>query len=174
MSQAADFFESSIRDAEVLLMHFDQMDRQSPEDGEVLKRAGLVMAMTAWETYVEDRLLEDVNTRLKAFDGSSVGNFMRRRFDEELKRFHNPDSEKTRRLFREFLDVDVTVGWRWDNFQPSDARKTLDRYISIRGGVVHRSKGSNALHPVKRPDLEKAIRFLKGLVAATEKTLNAT
>lgn len=90
MSQAADFFAQSIQDAEVLLAHFDQMERKSPEDGEVLKRAGLVMAMTAWETYVEDRLNEDVSARLQAFDGSSVGNFMRRRLDEELKRLHNP------------------------------------------------------------------------------------
>ena len=83
--------------------------------------------MTAWETYVEDQLHEDVSARLQAFDGSSVGNFMRRRLDEELKRLHNPDTEKTRRLFREFLDVDVTKGWKWDNFQPADAKKALNR-----------------------------------------------
>jgi hypothetical protein len=173
MSQAADFFAKSIKDAEELLEHFDRLERQSPEDGEVLKRAGLVMAMTAWETYVEDRLLEDVNARIKAFDGSSVGNYVRRKLEEEIKRLHNPDTEKTRRLFREFLDIDVTAGWKWDNFQPADAKKTLDRYLSIRGEVVHRSKQSAAPHPVKRPDLDKAIRFLKGLVAATEKVLDA-
>lgn len=173
MSQAADFFARSIKDAEVLLAHFDQMDRNSPEDGEVLKRAGLVMAMTAWETYVEDRLLEDVTARLQAFDGSSVGNFMRRKLENEIKGLHNPDTEKTRRLFREFLDVDVTTGWKWDNFQPADAKKALDRYLSIRGAVVHRSKESAAPHPVKRPELEKAIRFIKGLVAAMEKTLDS-
>lgn len=173
MSRAADFFATSIKDAEELLAHYDKLERQSPENGEVLKRAGLVMAMTAWETYVEDRLQEDVNARIQAFNGSSVGNFVRRKLEEEIKRLHNPDTEKTRRLFREFLDIDVTAGWKWDNFQPPEAKKTLDRYLSIRGEVVHRSKQSAAPHPVKRPDLDKAIRFLKGLVGATEKTLDA-
>lgn len=173
MSRAADFFATSIKDAEELLAHYDKLEKQSPEDGEVLKRAGLVMAMTAWETYVEDRLQEDVNARIQGFNGSSVGNFVRRKLEEEIKRLHNPDTEKTRRLFREFLDIDVTAGWKWDNFQPPEAKKTLDRYLSIRGEVVHRSKQSAAPHPVKRPDLDKAIRFLKGLVAATEKTLDA-
>jgi hypothetical protein len=172
MSQAAEFFNVAIKDAEALLQHFDAIERRAPEDGEVLKRAGLVMAVTAWETYVEDRLQEDVEIRLQAIAGSGVGNFMRRKLEEELKRFHNPDTEKTRRVFREFLDVDVTSGWKWDNYQPGDAKKALDRFLSLRGDVVHRSKEIGAAHPVKRDTLEKVIRFLKGLVAATDRFLD--
>jgi len=175
MSRAAATFDSSIEDSSILLAHFDSVHKASPESAEVLKRAGLVMALTAWETYVEDRVIEAVQTRLRVLEGSSVGKFVSGKLDEELKRFHNPTSEKTKRLFLDYLEVDVTSGWKWLNFEPTTARKALDDLISKRGDAVHRSKstngGSPAPHLVKRDDLDKAIRFLKGLVTATDKAL---
>ena len=57
MSKASETFEHSIKDAENLLKHFNTLHPGSghpPPDVEILKRAGLIMAMTAWETYVED------------------------------------------------------------------------------------------------------------------------
>ena len=175
MSRASLAFEGSIEDATVLLQHFDSIHKQSPENAEVLKRAGLVMALTAWETYVEDRILEAVQARLRAVVGSPIGKFVNQKLEEELKRFHNPTSEKTKKLFVDYLEVDVTVGWRWLNFDPARARKTLDELLSKRGDAVHRSKPSNggapAPHLVKREELEKAVRFLKGLVEATDKAL---
>ena len=175
MSRASEVFEKSIEDATVLLGYFDSMHKQAPDSAEVLKRAGLVMALTAWETYVEDRIVEAIQSRLRAVSGSSVGNFVTRKLEDELRRFHNPTSEKTKRLFLEYIEVDVTASWKWLNFDSALARKTLDELVSKRGDVVHRSKRSNggpsAPHVVKREELEKAIRFLKGLVQATDKAL---
>ena len=62
MSRALQSFEYSIKDAEELLAHFDDINTNPPPpNAEVLKRAGLVMALTAWETYVEDRLQEEMD-----------------------------------------------------------------------------------------------------------------
>lgn len=176
MSKAKAAFESSIKDAEDLLAHFDALPKPPPENAEVLKRAGLVMALTAWETYVEDRVLEEVTARLRVVNGSYVGKFILRRLEEELRRFHNPTSEKARKLFNDFLDVDVTARWEWQHYDSAKAKKTLDDLLSKRGDAVHRSKpliagASPAPHLVKREDLEKSIRFLKGLVEATDKAL---
>jgi hypothetical protein len=175
MSRASIAFLSSIEDATTLLAHFDALHKQNAESAEVLKRAGLVMALTAWETYVEDRATEAVSTRLKAVNGSPIGTFVSTRLTEELKRFHNPTAEKTRKLFLDYLQVDVCASWKWLNYDPASAKKTLDDLISRRGDAVHRSKpvtaGAPAPHLVKRDDLEKAIRFLKGLVEATEHAL---
>ena len=65
MSQAKTTFDDAIRDAEELLAHFDKANTQPPpENAEVLKRAGLIMAFTAWETYVEDRVAEGLRSRI--------------------------------------------------------------------------------------------------------------
>lgn len=175
MSHAKNSFDGSIEDANFLLQHFDSINKQSAENTEVLKRAGLVMALTAWETYVEDRILEAVNSRLRAVSGSPIGTFVAKKLHEELKRFNNPNSEKTKKIFLDYLEIDVTAGWKWGNYDPALARKTLDDFIAKRGDAVHRSKPGNggvpAPHLVKREELEKAIRFLRGLVEATDQAL---
>lgn len=133
------------------------------------------MALTAWETYVEDRIREEMNVRLKVISGSPVGQFVSRRLEEELKRFHNPNAEKTRRLFQEYVGIDVTEYWDWPQFDCARVRKTLDDLIGKRGDAAHRARpvvqGAPPPHLVKREDLEKAIRFLKTLVDATDKAL---
>ena len=175
MSKARTTFDSSIQDAEVLLAHFDALNTKPPPDSlEVLKRAGLIMALTAWETYVEDRAREEVRTRLSAHNGSHLTKLVLGRLETELKRFHNPNSDKTRQLFLDYLEIDVTKHWEWLSVDTNKAKKTLDDLIAKRGDAVHRSKppstGMPAPHLVKREELEKAIRFLKCLVDATEKS----
>ena len=174
MSKARERFEMSIRDAEDLLQHFDNQPKPPPTNAEVLKRAGLIMALTAWETYVEDLIEEATIERNQHTNPGHAEKFMYARLKEELKRFNNPSSDKTRKLFLDYAGVDVTKLWKWSNYEPASAKKKLDELLGIRGDIVHRSKepdagGSPKPHPVKRDDLAKAIRFLKGLVDATEK-----
>jgi hypothetical protein len=176
MSKALVDFESSIRDAEELLAHFDAQPKPPPPNAEVLKRAALVMALTAWETYVEDRLTEAVTTRLRVVNGSYVGKFVLSRLNEELKRFHNPTAEKTYKLFMDYLETDVTASWEWQHYDSVKAKKTLNELLSKRGDAVHRSKppasGSPPQpHLVKRDELERSVKFLRCLVEATDKAL---
>ncbi|MCY1534677.1 RiboL-PSP-HEPN [compost metagenome] len=176
MSRSKQTFQFSIKDAEELLEHFDAVNSNPPPpEAEVLKRAGLVMALTAWETYVEDRINEAISSQLRLIAGSHCGDFIRRKLDGELKRFHNPDATKTRQLFQDYLGVDVTEGWVGLNADAATNRKTLDGWISKRGQAVHRSKvtsnGVPAAHLVRRDDLEKAIRFVKMLVEKTDQYL---
>jgi hypothetical protein len=173
MSVAYKSFEFSIKDAEELLGHFDAINfNPPPSNAEVLKRAGLVMALTAWETYVEDRLVEEMKKRLLVVSGSYIGEFVDRKLKQELKSFHNPNAEKTRRLFNEYLNIDVTLGWQWSNFDSEKVQKALNQWIAKRGDAVHRSKpvsaGQTAPHLIRRDELEKAIRFIKELVKATD------
>jgi hypothetical protein len=176
MSKANITFQSSIKDAEVLLAHFDAVNQfPPPENAEVLKRAGLVMALTAWETYVEDLTNEVLQFRLQSINGSHFGGFIQNRLNKDLKYFHNPNSDKTKSLFLDYLGIDVTEFWKWNNYDQKRVKKTLDDLISRRGEAVHRSRplqqGIPAPHLVKREDLEKAIRFLKCLVEATENAI---
>ena len=175
MSKAVSTFATAIEDSESLLKLFDQTHKNNAESAEVLKRAGLVMAVTAWETYVEDRLNKAVETRLKVLSGSPVGKFVSGKLAEELKRLNNPTAYKIKRLFIDFLNIDVTEGWKWANSEPASSRRALDSLLSKRGDAVHRAKpqngGAPAPHLVKRDDLEKAIRLIKNLVESTERSL---
>lgn len=173
MSRAIQSFEYGIKDAEELLAHFDALNgNPPPANAEVLKRAGLVMALTAWETYVEDRLVESMEKRLAAVAGSYVGNFVSKRMNHELRQFHNPNADKTKRIFQEYLDVDVTIGWVWQNYDSEKAKAALNSWIGKRGDAVHRSRPLNngvpVAHLIKRDELEKVIRFIKDLVKATD------
>ncbi len=173
MSKASETFVQSILDAEHLLKHFNQLNtKPPPPDIEVLKRAGLVMAMTAWETYVEDRVEEATEERLRAVEDQSIKKLVRSKLKEEISRLHNPTSEKTEELFRQYADVELRGKWCWNGSDDETTRKRLNDYIRLRGDVVHRSRrvqpGPPEPHPVKKDELEKAIRFLKSLVEATE------
>lgn len=104
--------------------------------------------------------------------GSYAGDFVLKRLNSDLKQFHNPNSEKTKRIFQEYLGFDVTEGWSWPNYEPQKAKATLDSWIAKRGDAVHRSKpisnGNPVAHLIKRDELERVIRFIKDLVKATD------
>ena len=173
MPTAKETFEISIKDATQLLDHFKAINTlPPPPNAEVLKRAGLIMACTAWETYVEDRVREVVAWRLEASE-SFQNQFMDRHLQNVLKQFHNPGAEKTTKLFMDFLGVDVSESWQWPNYTPERARKDLDTLIKKRGEAVHRSKapsnGIPAPHLITKDQLETAIRLVVGLVEATDK-----
>ena len=176
MSTAQQTFTESIKDAENLLRHFDSLNTQPPPpELEVLKRAGLIMAMTAWETYVEDCVLELAAQRLSELRNRSIAKFVETKLKEEIKRLHNPDSLKTIQLFRDYAGIDLTGSWSWNNFDLASVKTRLNKYLKLRGDVVHRSRPICSdvpqQHPVKREDLSRAIAFLKDLVAATERAV---
>ena len=173
-SQAEQTFAEAIKDAENLLAHFKTLNTlPPPPETEVLKRAGLVMAMTAWETYVEDRVQEAASHRLSGLTDTSLGSFVKSRLEEEIKRLHNPTAEKTLQLFQDYAGVDLLPHWKWNHVDAPTAKQKLNGYLKLRGDVVHRSrvsvKGPPQPHPVTKEDLQKAINFLKELVKATER-----
>ena len=176
MSRASDTFGQSILDAENLLKHFDSLNtKPPPPEIEVLKRAGLVMAMTAWETYVEDRVLEAAAERLSTLADESIGALIQSKLDEEIKRLHNPTADKTIQLFCDYAGIDVSENWSWKNNDSKTVCVRLNEYIKLRGDVVHRSRtvepGPPTAHPVTKEGLRRTIRFLKNLVEATERAL---
>lgn len=176
MSRAKTTFDAAIQDAEELLSHFNRINTQPPPpNAEVLKRAGLIMAFTAWETYVEDRVREALAARMAMEGDGPSARFVQRRLEEELKRFNNPNSEKTKKLFSDFLDVDVTTHWKWNQHDVTKVKTMLDTLIAKRGEAVHRAMpkrgGPPQPHLVTKEELRRAIGFLRALVDATEKAL---
>lgn len=176
MSRAKDNFDIAIQDAERILDAYDKLnrDRIDNRDPEELKRAALIMSLTAWETYVEDRITEVLQNQMRTLDGSQVARFVTETLKRELKFFHTPNTRKTKELFERFLNIDVTAGWSWAGFETKTSTARLDEWIKKRGDAVHRSvMDKQSGHLVSREDMKKCVTFFKNLVEATDKTLAA-
>jgi len=110
MSTAKQTFNFAMSDAEELISCYDSMntDDSTNQPPEVLKRATLILTLTACETYVEDVASELIDAKYGMVMGSQVGNIINNRLRDHLKIFNNPDSKKTKDLFLEFFGIDVT------------------------------------------------------------------
>lgn len=174
MTKSLSIFQQALSEAKELLNCYDTLNNHeeiAPPDA--LKKASLIMALTAWETYVEDVVTELFNIKFSLVKGSTLGDFAEKQLKERLKQFHNPDSRKTKHLFEEFFGVDVTENWQWNNVLPKDARTQLNKWISIRGDAVHRVEVDvNQPHVIRKDELAKCIRFIEELAKATDKAVD--
>lgn len=167
-------FEHAIQDAVDLLNHFDGLNKHPPPpEAEVLKRASVVMALAALETYVEDRIVEAADAVSgRGSEASQLVKFYKSSLENDLKYFHTPSTDRVKAIFIKYLDVDVTEGWAWNHYDPTRARSELNKIAKKRGDIAHRSwrpvAGQPTPHAVTREDLRKHIRFIKDLVGATD------
>jgi len=173
-SQAVQTFDHAIQDAVELLDHFDTLNNQPPPpEIEVLKRAGLVMALAALETYFEDLLVESVESLCNESTSSErMSKFTKSSLKNDLKVFHTPSTDRVRPIFKKYLGYDITEGWSWNNSNPSKARAKLNQLAKKRGDIAHRSgrplPGQPAQHAVTRDEMRKNVHFIKELVRTTE------
>jgi len=175
-SKALIAFEHAIQDANDLLNHFDALNTQPPPPQiEVLKRASLVMALAALEAYFEDLLVEAAESICSAdTDGSALVTFYKDTLTSDLKYFHTPSTDRVRPVFKKYLGIDVTEGWRWNNVEPAGARSELNRLAKKRGDIAHRSwrpidgQPQPKRHAVTRDDLRKHIHFVFQIAQATD------
>lgn len=168
-------FETAIADAERLLVPLlqktDKLPKPEQQANEVLKRAALIMTLTAWETYIEVWLNEQLSQKISVLKGSFTGDYIQKKLAIEIKRLNNPNSEKVRQLSLEFLQRDITESWVWSNYQPKTACTQLNSWLSKRGDAVHQGRNNadpKVPHLVKRDEVEKAIKFFKELVKVTD------
>jgi hypothetical protein len=174
MTQAADNFRKAIHDAEVILKLIDDEKTKKTEDLrvdlDVMKRAGLILALTAWETYVKDCVREKIEFMLAGLGTSPVACIVREQMEVDLRHFNTPDTGKTRKIFKDYVRKDVTVNWKL-------TQTDLDKWIELRGEAAHRApkkvdeNGVISPHLISRDKLEKVINGLKKLVEATETEL---
>ncbi|MDD2701884.1 MAG: HEPN domain-containing protein [Sideroxydans sp.] len=178
-SNAFQIFQHSIQDANELLNHFDGLNKNPPPpNAEVLKRASLVMALAALETYFEDRIVEAVSDMADASSNSGyLVDFYISSLENDLKYFHTPSVDRVRTIFQKYLGIDITEGWAWNHFEPSRAKSELNKIAKKRGDIAHRSlrpqAGNPTPHAVTRDELRKHIRFVCDLVDATDKYLQS-
>lgn len=179
-SMALQSFQHAIQDSTDLLKHFDALNTQPPpSDIEVLKRASLVMALAALETYFEDRIVEAVDQLCVEEHSPVLATFVRTSLDTDLRSFHSPSADRVRQLYQKYLGFDVSAGWEWNHCDPVKARAELNALVRKRGDIAHRSlrpmvgKAPPRPHAVTRDDLRRHIHFITQIALATDAFLSA-
>lgn len=176
MSKAREHFDNAIQDAERILQAYDHLNQLEGRDREPeeLKRAALIMTLTAWETYVEDVIEERLTADLRSLEGSNVSKFINSTLERELRYFHTPSSKKTKGMFERFLHIDITESWIWLDGDSEQVKSKIDYWIRKRGEAVHRSvNDKQATHLVSRPGMKKCLTFFKKLVETTDVALDS-
>jgi hypothetical protein len=173
-SSAFETFQHVIQDAVDLFNLFDALNKKPPPpEAEVLKRASLVMALAALETYVEDRIVEAASAVSGVgSEQSALVKFYRSSLENDLKFFHTPSTDRIKAIFKKYLDIDITEAWVWNHFDAARAKSELNKIAKKRGDIAHRSwrpvAGQPSSHAVTREDLRKHIRFIRDLVESTD------
>jgi hypothetical protein len=140
-SKALLSFEFSMKDATDLSDHFDKLNSNPPPpEIEVLKRASLVMALAALETYFEDRLVEAIEDLcVKETTSEMLRSFFEKSLEIDLKTFNSPNTDRVKTIYRKYLNLDVTEGWVWNNSDQAKAKEGLNQLVKKRGDIAHRS-----------------------------------
>ena len=175
MTESLRNFNRALNESKELLECYEALN-QHPElkIPSALKKASLIMALTAWETYVEDVATELFHQQIKVIKGSLLGSFAKKQIEARLKFFHNPNSKKTKHLFEEFFNLDVTEHWSWNNVTPIDAREQLNKWIAKRGEAVHRNTVTlNQPSIIKKDELIKCLYFFEELAKSTDVALKS-
>lgn len=177
-SESYEIFNHTIQDSLDLMNNFDLLNKQPPPpEIEVFKRASLVMALAALETYFENRITEAVESICDKHDNDDrLSAFYLRSLDVDLKSFHSPNVDRVKTVFQKYLSVDVTQSWSWNNCTPEQAKIELNKIVKKRGDIAHRSlrpvPGQPVAHAVTRDELRKTIHFIRELVKATDAYLS--
>lgn len=167
-------FLVALGDVELLLARHDAETKGRPgrpdPNLEVFKRAGVILSVTAWETFIEDTLADafdkilaaartpnDVERTFNAVANAWLSDnprppqlaewtldgwkeMLRRQLQKDIEGLNTPNSTNIARLTKRYFGKDVTASWHWKGVSALAAQRRLDALILLRGKLVHRSK----------------------------------
>lgn len=165
MSKTLELFRKGISDAESILTIYDCHNQNSNQikeiypDGmpniDVLKRACVVMAFTAFESFFEN-LVTEINNK-------QVYDFSNEKRNKLLERFHNPTSKNIVELYKSWFGIENCLkAISFDGQNAENICNRLDEYLKIRGQIVHVQKMDSSKEDVaKKENVTKILYFLK-------------
>ena len=93
------------------------------------------------------------------------------KFKNDIARFHTPNSENIKRLFKRYLNLNVESCWEWEEMSHEEACQELDKCIELRGEIVHKGRNpSKDETTVNRDQLLKMIALIEQLAWGIEAT----
>lgn len=134
-----------------------------------LNRAAVVVAVSAWESYVEEIVRLVVAYARPAHPPRASWHSWETFTANALKRFNTPDVGNTRKLIRDCLGIhDLTRDWYWRNCPVHRSRARLEEAIQIRHHVAH---GVNPRPIVHNTYARQLPGFFRNLAHCTDETV---
>lgn len=165
MSSTLELFYKGIEDAESILSIYDSHNQNGEKvkdfypagmpNIDVLKRACVIMAFTAFESFFENNV-RDINSK-------QINDFSNDKRNKLLEHFHNPTSENITKLYKTWFGIENCLkAITFDGRNTDDICKQLDDYLKIRGQIVHVQKTDSTSQDIaKRDNVLKILGFLK-------------
>lgn len=137
---------------------------------EVLKRAAVILAVTAWESFIEDSIRNRATSNIESashpsdvrslfnsvaqgwlegkpkptdlanWAGTGWKGLLKNKLEKDLLAWNSPNSENVRALSKRYLGQDRTTHWHWERTTTTLAVRRLDALIRLRGQVVHHGR----------------------------------
>lgn len=80
-----------------------------------------------------------------------------------LKDFHTPKTKQIDVLFECLLDLrGLSTCWRWNGMTPDHAGNKLDRFVTIRGNIAHRTRHDTKIYKKTCIDYQSHLHWLVG------------
>jgi hypothetical protein len=167
-------FQYAIGDVTILVERHDAQTNRAagrPDRNlEVFKRAGVILAITAWEAYIEDTLVAQFGERLEKATApaeiESVFNLVAHdwlnskpkppdiaiwtgdrwkatileKFKRDISTLNTPNTKNVKKMYQRYLDLDITKQWKWRKASSDEVGQQLDALIGLRGRLVHKGK----------------------------------
>ena len=103
-----------------------------------LNRAAVILAVSAWEAYLESLVREGVTLLRPAAPLLGVWPPWSASIGGSLGRFNTPNAENTKRLFLDSFGLqDIITSWRWQRCSPIHSRAILNEALQIRHQIAH-------------------------------------
>jgi hypothetical protein len=126
----------------------------------------VVVAVSAWEAYVEEVVKEALNLINAQHIPATSWAIVTAPALMQVKRFNTPDAGNTKSLISSCLGLaDVTVAWRWRNSTPKKACTELDKALQTRHKIAH---GVNPRPTIHHNYASWLPSFFKNLASCTD------
>lgn len=137
-----------------------------------LNRAGVVISVSAWESYVEELMRESLQALRPA--SPPLGNWpaLSAFVHGELARFNTPNAQNVANLIHRCLGLaNVRTSWAWANCSSSQAQVRLNEALALRHEVAHGVNPRPAIHNTYSNALP---RFMRRLARCTDNAVRDT
>lgn len=127
-----------------------QVGRGRRHEQDALHKAGVVITVAAWQSYVEKVLAEaldviaaDLQRPAAATPRWAMHAFLMRRagLRTDIKKFNTPNDQNVRELFRNALDFDPWPSWEWHSgprqWTSLVTRERTNAWVRVRHSVAH-------------------------------------